>query len=333
MQAIVLVAIQRADCAGQTVADVFGQQNQVFGARGVIAERFQNRGQLADGDLFPQKHLQNLLHLGQLHQVGNKLVDNRRRRLAQLVDQVFGGVAGEYFVGVVADRGGQMSGQNAARLHHRVAVKLGLVARTRIDPNRRRAESRILRPLPGYLAGRHARVDGQKIVRINHARGHRHSRDFDAILRLFQLEAVADADLGKNYSHVRRHPLTNALDTFEQIAAPLGIGQLDQPHAQLDLHGIVCQIIFDPILCRFRRLGLLFGYKCFAGKMRNTIIRGNPERPVQVLRDIIYVIVGKALRRGKVSELENFDAVLAKLIIEPIKPAVRADPGHAVIAF
>ena len=68
----------------------------------------------------------------------------------------FVGVAGEDFVGVLADRLGQVRGDHAARLDHRVAEHLGLVAHRRLDPQGGRAEGRVLGGDAGDLAGRHA---------------------------------------------------------------------------------------------------------------------------------------------------------------------------------
>ena len=248
VQPALLVAIARADRAGQPVADVFGQQDRVFRARGVIAERFQDRAQLADRHRLAQQHLQDLLHFGQLHHAGDQFIDHGRRGAFQFVDQMFRRVAGENFVGVLADGLGQMRGDHAARLDHGVAEHLGLIARRGVDPHGGRAEGRLLGGDAGNLAGRHAGIDRQEHVRIDRPFGHRHVGDLDAVLVLLQSHVVADADLGQNHADFGGHVLPHALDAFQQIAAAFGIGQADQAHADFDFHRIDRQESLRPAL-------------------------------------------------------------------------------------
>ena len=111
MQPVFLVAIFRADRAGHPVADVLGQQDRILDPRGVVAEGLEDRAQLADRHALAEQHLQDLLHLGQFHHAGNQLTDHGRRGLLEFVDEVLGGVAGEDFVGVFANRFGKVRGR------------------------------------------------------------------------------------------------------------------------------------------------------------------------------------------------------------------------------
>ena len=70
------VAVASANSACQSVANVFGQQDGVFGPRRIVTERFEDRPELADGDLFAEQHLQDLLDFGQRHLLWNELIDN-----------------------------------------------------------------------------------------------------------------------------------------------------------------------------------------------------------------------------------------------------------------
>ena len=53
--------------------------------------------------------------------------------------------------------------------------------------------------------------------------------------------------------------LADALDPLQQVAAPFGIGQADQAHADLDLHRVDRQKVFHPLFAGLGRLGLLLG--------------------------------------------------------------------------
>ena len=55
------VAVTVADRSAEPLANVFGQLEWLFAARGIVAERLQNSFQLADRHLFAQENLQNLL--------------------------------------------------------------------------------------------------------------------------------------------------------------------------------------------------------------------------------------------------------------------------------
>ena len=92
---------------------------------------------------------------------------------------------------------------------------------------------------------------------MDHALGDRHVGDLDAILVLVQPHVVADADLGQDDADLAGHVLADALDAFQQVAAAAGIGQADQPHADLDFHRIDAQVVFHAGLGRLGGLGLL----------------------------------------------------------------------------
>ncbi len=229
---------------------VFGQQDRILGPRRHSRPAFPGSApSWRIGTPSRKQHLQDLLHFGQLHHAGNQFVDHRRRGLLQFVDQVLGGVAGEDFVGMAADGLGQVRGDHAARLDHRVAVASrpgrGSRLRSRRPACRRPARAWRCR---GILPRGRARIHGQELGRIDRAFGHRHVGDLDAILVLVEPHVVADADLGQDDADLGGHVLPDALDALQQVAAALGIGQADQPHADLDFHRIDGQVVFDALL-------------------------------------------------------------------------------------
>ena len=61
---------------------------------------------------------------------------------------------------------------------------------------------------------------------------------------------VANANLGHENAHLGGDVLPNALNSLQQIAAALRIGQSDQADAELDFHRIGGEIIFDPFFGR-----------------------------------------------------------------------------------
>ena len=70
---------------------------------------------------------------------------------------------------------------------------------------------------------------------------------------------VADADLGHDDADLAGDVLPHALDALEQVAAALRVGQANQADAELDLHRVDGEIIFDAFLGRLAsspRLGL-----------------------------------------------------------------------------
>ena len=120
------VAVLEANCPAEALANVFGQLDGALRVSGVIAERFQDRFQLADRDLLAEQRLQHPLHLAELHHAGDQLIDHGRRSAAQFVEQVLHGIASKQFVGVPADGFAQMHCQGIARIEHlRVQRALG----------------------------------------------------------------------------------------------------------------------------------------------------------------------------------------------------------------
>ena len=150
---------------------------------------------------------------------------------------------------MAADGLGQVRGDHAARLDHRVAVHLGLVADWPARSTRR-ACRRPARgwPMPGTLARWSSPESmARNLPGIDRALGHRHVGDLDAVLVLVQPHVVADADLGQDDADLGGHVLADALDALQQVAAAAGIGQADQAHADLDLHRIDGQVVFHAV--------------------------------------------------------------------------------------
>ncbi len=111
------------------MTNVFGQQDRILGARGIIAECFQNWAKKLDRDLFAEQHLQNALHFRQLHLARDQFIDRGWLSLLQFIDQVLGRVARQDFIGVLAHCFVQVSCQDRGWLNNGVAVELRLLLR------------------------------------------------------------------------------------------------------------------------------------------------------------------------------------------------------------
>ena len=73
-----LVHEAAADGARERLAAVLGEDRDVLGELGLVAERLQDRHQVADRHGLRQERLQHALHLADGHQVGHQLVHRRR---------------------------------------------------------------------------------------------------------------------------------------------------------------------------------------------------------------------------------------------------------------
>ena len=120
------------------------------------------------------------------------------------------------------------------------------------------AEGRVFGVDAVDLAGGHPRVDRQQVTRFQSILRDGHVGNLDAILVGIEPHVVANADLGHDDADLGGDALPHALDPFQQIATPLGIGEPNQSHADFDLHRIDGEKIFDPLFGRFL---LLLGFR------------------------------------------------------------------------
>ena len=77
----------RRELARQGLAAVLGEQRRVLGEARAVAQRLEDRAEVADRDALGQQALQHAVHLAERADVGHELVDQRRVALAQVVEQ------------------------------------------------------------------------------------------------------------------------------------------------------------------------------------------------------------------------------------------------------
>ena len=254
-----------ADRAGQPMPDEFGQQHRILGPRGVIAQRFEDHRQLFDRDVLPQQPRQHGLQLRDPHDAGDQIVDDRRRRFLQFVDQVFDRVAGEQFVGVAAGGFLQVRRQDGAGVDGGVTVDRGLLAADGVDPHRGAAERGVLGRLALDDAGGRSVVDGQQFVGEHGVAGDRVSRDADAVLELAQRRVVTHADFGQDHADVAGQRVADPGDALHQVAALGRVGQRQQPQSDRQPHRVDGQHVLDAFLRRGVLRGGLFGVAALLG--------------------------------------------------------------------
>ena len=74
------------DLPGKGLPDVFGEQIRVLGDVGGICESFENGVEVADGNLFTQQVLDDLLHRAEQKLSRNQLFHNLRLVLSKAVE-------------------------------------------------------------------------------------------------------------------------------------------------------------------------------------------------------------------------------------------------------
>jgi hypothetical protein len=259
------VPVAGADGPRQAMADILAEDDRVLGLASVVAERFQNLAQLPDGNFLAEKVLQDLLYVGDFHQGGDQLIDDRRTVLLQLVNEMFGGVAGQELVGMAADDFLQVRGEHGGRLDGGIAEHRGPILHSLLDPNRRLLERGVFGLNAANLARRHAAIDGHQLAGNDFSDRHGARGNLDAVLILAQADVIAYPYLGKDDANFRRNRLPHASDPRQQIAAIFGAREANERRANFDLHGIDGQEVLDSLF-GFFGLGVnpgLFGRPCF----------------------------------------------------------------------
>ena len=87
----------------ERLAGGLGERGRVARERGAVADRLEDRAEVADRDALAQQVLQHALHLADAELVGDDLLDGRGVLLLERVEQLLRLLAGEQLVGV---RGG-----------------------------------------------------------------------------------------------------------------------------------------------------------------------------------------------------------------------------------
>ena len=108
VQGAVLVEVRRGDRTAERLARVLGQQARVAGQPRLVADRFDDRAEVADRDALGQQRLQHPLDLAEREHVGHDLVDDRLVGALELIQQLAHILAREQLGGVA--RGSSRSG-------------------------------------------------------------------------------------------------------------------------------------------------------------------------------------------------------------------------------
>ena len=124
----------------ERLARRLGEQGRLAGEHGAVADRLEDRAEVADRDALAQQVLQHALHLADAELVRDDVVDGGRVLLLERVEQLLRLLAREQLVGVAADRLGQVRDDDRLGVDDGVAERLGLGARGVVDPHGGQAE-------------------------------------------------------------------------------------------------------------------------------------------------------------------------------------------------
>src|SRR5690606_35626396 len=120
---------------------------------------------------------------------------------------------------------------DGARVDDRVAERLRVVARGRLDPDRLHAEGGIARLDAGELAEHLARIDRKLAFRIDETLTDRHTAQIDAIGIRRQIEIVADVHRLNQEAEILRQLATYAANSRQQIPALRLVDERHEPIA------------------------------------------------------------------------------------------------------
>ena len=140
--------------------------------------------------------------------------------------------------GVLADDLGQVRGHHGRAVHHRDAGDDRLVAELGGDPLGPSAEGRVPRLDPGQLL--EVLAHRQELPPRRLAPSDLDPLDPDRVDGRGQVEVVARVDLGHDDAELRGDVAPQRLDPVEQVAAALGLDEVDQLEPELQdelLHG------------------------------------------------------------------------------------------------
>ncbi len=250
------------DLARERLAAVLAEQRGILREARAIAERLDDRHEVADRDALGEQRAQHAMHLADREQVGHELLDRHGVALLEPVEQQLGVLAREQLVGVLPDGLGQVRDDHRGGVDDRVARGLGSLARGGGDPEGGQAEGRL---------DRRDAVEGRVgIARIHReqAAGHELAArdlgalDADRVAVRRELDVVADADRGEHQPELRGHLTADERDPLQQLAPLALVDERDQAVADLELEDVERQRVPHRLRAlqgraRLRRLRLL----------------------------------------------------------------------------
>ncbi len=128
----------------------------------------------------------------------------------------------------------QVRGDDGAAIDHRVAERLRVLARGRLDPHRFHAERRILGVDALERPEHAARIDGHLALRIDLTFAHRHAAEVDAIAIRAEIQVVADVHGRHEEAEILRKLAAHAADAREQVAVLVLVHQRHEAIADFE---------------------------------------------------------------------------------------------------
>ena len=147
----------------------------------------------------------------------------------------------------------EVGGHHRARVDHRIAQRMRLVTRSRVDPHRGQAERGIGCLAPGQRAGHPPRVDGEELAWIGLASTDLDALERDAVAVGLELQVVADMHRRGQESDLLGKLLAQAADTLEQLAVLALVHHRNQAVADLEAEHVHLR---DVVPARLQRIGL-----------------------------------------------------------------------------
>ncbi len=116
------------DAAAESNAHGGDQRQRILGSRGELRQRLADGAQIADRYPLQQQVLQHLDDDAHRQQLRHQILDQFRRALPQAVQQLLCFLVAEEFVSMGLQQVAQVSRDDAAGVHHGVALGLRLLA-------------------------------------------------------------------------------------------------------------------------------------------------------------------------------------------------------------
>ena len=146
-----------------------------------------------------------------------------------------------------------MGGHYGTRIDHRVAKRLGVIALTRIDPDRIQTKGGILGLDTLKLAEHPPRIDRQIAVRIYLRLAHDGAVQRDTVTGWAQIQIVLDMHRLNQESQLLGEFLAHAFYAVHQFTALISVNQGNQPIPHLEADDVYRLHIVPGQLALFRR--------------------------------------------------------------------------------
>ena len=188
-------------------------------AAGRIADRFEDRDEIADRHTLAQQALQHAVERGQRHLARNEIVHERRVGLPDRIHHLLDILTAEQLGGVGLEGLHEVRGDHRRGLDDDVAHGLRIAAARRRDPTRRHAEARVSRFESVDHVDHRAGVEREEVARHDLAAGDFTAAEANHVLARRESDVVTDADGRDQNAELHRGLLAQQADALEEIAA------------------------------------------------------------------------------------------------------------------